>query len=147
TISARIAAIACVAGTDWLEEPMAESPLSLLYITGTADPLNPIDGGEIFIGQTSFGMKPPVRESIREWVQMLDCPADSNVIRDTDGVLGLAYGPCRQDSEVAFYTIEGMGHFWPGGMSFLPEEIVGQPSDKIQATDVIWEFFQKHVKM
>jgi polyhydroxybutyrate depolymerase len=37
-----------------------------------------------------------------------------------------------------------MGHTWPGGISILPERIVGKTSDKIKANDLIWEFFEKH---
>jgi poly(3-hydroxybutyrate) depolymerase len=33
---------------------------------------------------------------------------------------------------------------WPGGRNLLPERIVGKSSDKLNATDVIWEFFKAH---
>lgn len=150
-LSSSLAAIACVASTDWLEEPDTEDPVAMLYMTGTSDPLNPIDGGEIFIGQTSYGMKPSVQQTIQKWVQMLSCSADSNVIYNTAGVIGIAYTPCMEGSEVVFYTIEGMGHWWPGWSppdsypSWLMD-IFGEPSDKILGTDVIWEFFQMHPK-
>ncbi|MBU1705982.1 hypothetical protein KKG19_04650 [Patescibacteria group bacterium] len=150
-LSGRLAAIAPTAGSDWLEKRPIGRPISLLYMTGTADPLNPIDGGEIFIGQTSYGIKPPVQQTIQKWVQMLSCPADSSVIYNSDGVIGMAYSPCMEGSEVVFYTIDGMGHWWPG---WIPPDsypswlmnIFGNPSDKIQGTDVIWEFFQMHHK-
>jgi hypothetical protein len=48
--------------------------------------------------------------------------------------------------EVADITVEGLGHTWAGGKSLLPESMVGKRSDKIKATDVIREFFQKHPK-
>ena len=44
-LSNRIAAIAPVAGALWLEPLRLERPVSMIYITGTADPLNPIEGG------------------------------------------------------------------------------------------------------
>lgn len=150
-LSDSLAAIACVASTDWLEEPYTENPVSMLYMTGTSDPLNPIDGGEIFIGQTSYGVKPPVQQTIQKWTQMLNCPADSNVIYNSDGVTGRAYTQCMDGSEVDFYTIERMGHWWPGWIppDYYPSwrmNIFGKPSDKIQGTDVIWEFFNMHPK-
>lgn len=150
-LSNSLAAIACVASTDLLEEPDTEDPVAILYMTGTSDPLNPIDGGEIFIGQTRYGVKPPVQQTIQKWLQMLSCPSDSNVIYNSDGVRGIAYSPCMESSEVVYYTIEGMGHWWPGWIppdsypSWLMD-IFGEPSDKIQGTDVIWEFFQMHPK-
>lgn len=150
-LSNSLAAIACVASTDWLEEPDTENQVAMLYMTGTSDPLNPMDGGEIFIGQTSYGVKPPVQQTIQKWVQMLSCPSDSNIIYNSDGVIGIAYSPCMEGAEVVFYTIEGMGHWWPGWIppdSYPPwlMNIFGEPSDKIQGTDVIWEFFQMHPK-
>jgi polyhydroxybutyrate depolymerase len=62
----RVAAIAPVAGADWAaDSPNLARPISLLYITGTADPLNPIDGGVVKIGPKTYGTKPPTREMIQ----------------------------------------------------------------------------------
>ena len=143
-LSRSLAAIAPVAGSDWSKQATIERPIPVLYITGTADPLNPFKGGEIRIGSRKFGKKPPVRELIRKWVRLLGCPSESRVVYDKDGVRGIAYGPGKKGSEVILYTIDGMGHTWPGGKNLLPESLVGKSSDSINATDVIWKFFQKH---
>jgi polyhydroxybutyrate depolymerase len=143
-LSREVAAIAPVAGSDWSESTGIERPISLLYITGTNDPLNPIEGGTIRIGSKVMGRKPPVREFISNWVRMLECPPEPRVVYDKDGVKGLAYGPGRGHAEVVFYTIEGHGHTWPGGKNLLPERLVGKSSDAINATDVIWPFFRRH---
>jgi polyhydroxybutyrate depolymerase len=145
-LSNRIAAIAPASGADWLDKPLVSRPISLLYITGTDDPLNPINGGEQKVLGHMIGTKPPVREEIDKWVAMLSCPTSYHVIRDNDGVRGIAYGPCREGSEVVYYTVEGMGHTWAGGKSMLPAFMVGATSDKIKANDLIWEFFLKHPK-
>lgn len=145
-LSARLAAIAPVAGSDWRDHPTPAQPLSLLYMTGTADPLNPLDGGDITLGGKPAGKKPPVREFIHKWVQLLGCAPEPKTILDRNGVNGVTYTSCHENTEVIFYTIAGMGHFWPGGMSHLPERVIGKSSNKISATDVIWEFFQKHSK-
>ena len=143
-LSRRVAAVAAVAGTDWMSQPEVWPPVSLLYITGTADPLNPMEGGDIRIGLRTYGHKPPVKDMIRNWVRMLGCPPQAVVVQNVDGLGEIAYGPCRQESEVRIYTIEAMGHAWPGGIRFLPERIVGKYSDRINATDIIWAFFQQH---
>ena len=148
-LSHALVAIACVASTDWLEEPPAGSPVSMLYMTGTSDPLNPIDGGEIFIGPRNFGVKPPVQQTIRKWVQMLNCSSDPEEIHNSDGVTGIAYSPCVEGAEVVFYSIEGMGHWWPGWIppdSYPPwlRNLFGEPSENIQGTETIWAFFQTH---
>ncbi|MBN1411293.1 MAG: hypothetical protein JW969_10660 [Spirochaetales bacterium] len=145
-LSDRIAAIAPVAGCDWLDSPEIKSPLSILYLTGTEDPLNPIEGGEIKIGKADYGNKIPVKDTIHKWVVMLECPEKAEEIYNQNGVTGIAYRPGIKNCEVRFYTVEGMGHAWAGGKNFLPESIIGKTSDKINATDLIWKFFRNHLK-
>ncbi len=72
-ISEVIAAAAPVAGADWLVGKKPRRLVPLLYITGTADPLNPFHGGEIRIGVKSYGKKPATLEMIGKWIAMLDC--------------------------------------------------------------------------
>ncbi len=144
--SRKFAAIAPVAGNDWSTQTTIDHPVPVMYITGTADPLNPFDGGQIRIGPKTYGKKPPVRELIDKWVRLLGCPSGSRVVYDKDDVRGIAYSPCNKGSELVFYSIDEMGHTWPGGKNRLPERLVGKSSDSINATDVIWEFFQKHPK-
>jgi polyhydroxybutyrate depolymerase len=67
-----------------------------------------------------------------------------NVFLDDNGVIGALFGPGRREASVVYYTIEGAGHTWPGGSSLLPESIVGKCTDRLNATDVIWEFFKTH---
>jgi polyhydroxybutyrate depolymerase len=138
-----IAALAPVAGGDWLEK-QPERPVPLLYITGTADPLNPVAGGEIRIGRKAFGTKPGTQEMIDRWVRMVGSPGASRVIYEKDGATGIAYGLAGETAKVLLYTIDGHGHHWPGGKSALPERIVGKNTAKLKATDVIWEFFKAH---
>ncbi|OVE78306.1 hypothetical protein BVX98_00665 [bacterium F11] len=141
-LSDMVAANAAVSGSDWLEEPIPSRPVPLLYISGTDDRQNPLEGGEITLAGGHYGRKPSVYDQIEKWSKMFDCPINPQIISDEDGVKGISYGPCRDDSKIVFYTIEGMGHTWPGGKSLLPESIVGKTSNKIIANDLIWEFFK-----
>jgi polyhydroxybutyrate depolymerase len=54
------------------------------------------------------------------------------------------FGPDLSGAEVLFYTIDDLGHTWPGGHRLLPESIAGKTSNRVHATSVIWEFFQRH---
>lgn len=143
----RIAAIAPVAGACWKPAPAPSRAVPCLYITGTDDPLNPLAGGEIRMpwSGTSAGTKPSVWEDAMRWARGTGCgEASSRIIFDRDGVKATCWGPGRGGCEVLLYTIEGMGHTWAGGRNLLPEAWVGRTSDKISATDLIWEFFQRH---
>jgi len=55
------------------------------------------------------------------------------------------YGPCSQETEVVLYTVEGGGHTWPGGYQYLPSGIIGRTSRDIDANEVIWDFFKRHI--
>jgi polyhydroxybutyrate depolymerase len=148
-LSRRIAAIAPVAGACWLESITLERPVPMLYITGTADPLNLIEGGvpRLVTGASDkvrAKSKPPVRDSILKWVKALDIPIAPASVSDAKGVRTETYGSKRNGAEVVYITVEGLGHTWAGGRSLLPESIVGGTSEKIIATDVIWDFFKKH---
>lgn len=152
-LSGRIAAIAPVSGALWMAEPKAAQPVSLLYITGTADPINPMEGGapKMASGSGFKGVpekaKPPVRGMVRAWVKLLGCaPGAKPIASGIEGIITVVHGGGRDGTEVIFTTIEGHGHLWPGGKSPLPEFILGKATSRLHATDAVWEFFQKHPK-
>lgn len=136
------AAIAPISGTLWLENPVLENPISVLYINGDSDPLNPINGGEVKIGQRSFGNKKPISQIINLWANMLSAKEISNV---TIGEIHkITYQAPKADLQ--WITVKGMGHHWPGGQQTLPKWLVGNPSNAINATDTIWDFFKTRSK-
>jgi polyhydroxybutyrate depolymerase len=148
-LSDRIAAIAPVAGALWFDPPKLQHPVSLHYLTGTADPLNLIDGGvpKLATGASDSVRakpKPAVRDSILKWARALGCPDKAASTSSTDGIYREAYSVCMGTAEVVYVAVDGLGHTWAGGKSLLPEFMVGKASNKIRATDAIWEFFQKH---
>jgi polyhydroxybutyrate depolymerase len=144
----KVAAIAPVAGASWAETLKPSRPISLLYLTGTADPLNPLDGGMprmAFSGSGQGGRaKTPVRSSMAQWTAALGLPATPVSDATVNGVRTTRYSSGASQTEVLLITVEGLGHMWAGGQNLLPEFIVGKPTDKLRATDVIWAFFRAH---
>lgn len=150
-LSERIAAIATVSGALWINEPKAARPVSLLYITGDADRINPMDGGapKMASGSGFKGVpetvKQPVRENIARWVRLLGCETEAKPLTSgLEGVTTVVHSGGRGGTEVVFTTIAGHGHIWPGGKNLLPEFIVGKATSRLNATDAIWDFFAKH---
>jgi polyhydroxybutyrate depolymerase len=142
-LSLRVAAIAPVSGHLWLNDLGLDRPISALFIAGTADPLNPINGGPAKDPWTGLNSrKPPMKDSLNAWLKAIACSAAPKVATE-NGVTQTVYSRCKDGTEVIYYVIEGMGHTWPGGRSFLPESVIGKATDKIDATDVIWAFFQR----
>lgn len=140
-----VAAIAPVAGAPWV---WPTSPMPVLYITGTQDSLNPIEGGMPTLGPGGKPLggrvKPPVAASLAAWARANGCPARPETVSTAPGVELTRFAGCQGRSETVYYAVEGLGHTWPGGVRLLPEKWVGPASDKLKATDVIWEFFEKH---
>lgn len=149
-LSARIAAIAPFAGALWIKQPKLDRPVSLYYITGDADPLNPLEGGTpkqatgAALRDAASKPKPPVREFVTIWARLLNCQAEQKPVPAPPGVTTLIYSGCLDGAEVRFTIIKEHGHIWPGGKNLLPESMVGKASDKFKATEAIWEFFAKH---
>ncbi len=147
-LSERVAAIAPNAGACWTETPRPLRGVSLCYITGTADSLNPLEGGApklAFGGGNQGGKaKPSVSGTIEKWRRVLSCPERPRSDETKDGVQTLRYGPGRDNAEILYITVEGLGHHWAGGVSQAPEFLVGRNTNKLKATDVVWDFFQRH---
>ncbi len=141
-LSGRFAALAPVAGKCRLHDPRPARPLPTIFLVGTADPLIPLEGGEVVAPWGWRLRKPPVRETVCRWAQALGCPTKPAAVRRETGFTVWVYGPGRENAELQVYQIDGLGHHWPGGKGRLNPQIAGPPRDTVRATDVIWDFFR-----
>jgi polyhydroxybutyrate depolymerase len=140
-LSDRIAAIAPVSGHLCLQELRPARSMSMLYLIGLADPLNPFDGGPTTSPWGARRQKPQVMESILNWVDLVGASHEPTSTHQRDGVKHVHFGPGETGHEVQLYTIEGQGHEWPGAERTLPRSISGPQTKKLNATQVIWDFF------
>jgi polyhydroxybutyrate depolymerase len=139
-LSERIAAIGGVAGAyllPWSECTPARAVPAVLF-HGTADPIVPYRGGP----SRAFNLPFP---DVPAWVAALarrnGCGGEPRPLPARGDVSGLRYSGGRAD--VDFYTIAGGGHTWPGGEP-IPAWIAGRTTRDIDATRVMWDFFQAH---
>ncbi len=140
------AAIAPVASLYWRDKSRLASPLSTLYMVGIEDPVIPLRGGTSNIFVWGKRQSPPVSDSIKKWIIASEC-ADSCVTTNVEETITVNhYGPCASGSEFLVYYLKGQGHGWPGGKSKLPKSVMGPSVDSVNATDVIWDFFEHHPK-
>ena len=140
----RIAAIAPISSQSFARVETLARPLPVYYLTGTADPLIPYNGGTVKLPWGNTHTVPPVQESVDTWAKLDGCPPQPRIVSDENGVRIERYGPGRDESEILFTTIEGNGHHWPGTVEPLPHIICGPTLDPFHATDRIWDFFVKH---
>jgi polyhydroxybutyrate depolymerase len=146
----QIAAIAVVAAT--MPEKLVPDckpvlPMSVMFIQGTNDPLVPINGGQV---ARNRGVAISLSDAAKFWIERdhaSSAPVTENFpdgAHDGTTVRRDVYGNGQQGTEVVVYTIEGGGHTWPGALQYLPAFMIGKASKNLNATEVIWEFFQKH---
>ena len=143
------ASIAPVSCSDWLDSPEVSSTISLLYITGTKDPLNPMEGGRMKMHGVEFGpQKPDIREMISEWSVMVGGRIDGRTLYENEYIQNVAYSNENSTSKVYCTFVKDLGHYWPGGNPTLSESIGGTKKNlhAINATQVIWKFFSLNVK-
>jgi polyhydroxybutyrate depolymerase len=139
----QLAAIAPVAGM-WAEPGQAARLPSVLYITGTEDPLNPMGGGTVHSPWGGTFAKPPAGDNPARWARALGC-THSMERRLAPGVMEHAWPSCAHGTEVLYVTVERLGHHWPGGVSTaMPARLVGLPNNAVDATTLIIEFFERH---
>lgn len=143
-LSGRLAAVAPVAGHLWLEDPRPTRAVSLLLITGAADPLNPLEGGTVTTPWGRPEYHPPVVESARRWAGTIGCSAQPSAVTERPGVETLRWEGCDGAAEVRYMVIDGLGHAWPGARRLLPEWIGGPSSDLVDGAAAVWRFLAGH---
>jgi len=144
-LSDRIAAVGTVAAAQTLPASWCASDRSMPMIAfhGTADPV-PYNGGRSPdpFNPLTF---PAVRTWTASWAQRNRCassPTESSIAAD---VTRLEYRGCAHGADVVLYTLEGVGHQWPGGKA-LPTWLFGRTTGAIDATELMWTFFRDHPK-
>jgi polyhydroxybutyrate depolymerase len=138
--SAGISAIAPVSGYCPHVGAMPRS-VPTLFLVGSEDPLVPIAGGEVrspWDGRIET--RPPLSTSLARWAAALGLNPVLTLVRDDDGILKEQFAPDFQT-----VTIPGLGHHWPGGRGRLLRRLAGQPSTRVNANELIWEFFRTRV--
>jgi polyhydroxybutyrate depolymerase len=144
-LSDKVAAIAPVAGHLLIHGPQLKHPLPMLYIIGRDDPLELPNGGVLRIRGEDV-RQPPIEQNLLQWRQLDGCPSKPSSDARSAGVERISFGDCDGGVEVVEYFVDDMGHVWPGGINRLPARLVGKTSDRLNATDVIWDFFKAHPK-
>jgi polyhydroxybutyrate depolymerase len=141
-LSDRFAAIGGVAGAYSLplDECKPERPMPVILFHGTADQIVPYHGS----AGASHGFDlPDIPGWVKAWAEKNGCNVDGvDDLPEQGEVSGVRYGGCEGGVEVEFYTIDGGGHTWPGGEG-MPVWLTGKTTQDIDATRVMWEFFER----
>ena len=129
------------------------SPISIMIINGTKDPLVPYNGGHIrlFRLRRSRGELLSTHATINKFKGFNQCsrvperePLLNAYPNDKTQVEIVKYTGCQEVSEVILVKVIGGGHTWPGGSQYLKPERVGVVSKEINASELILDFFLNH---
>jgi polyhydroxybutyrate depolymerase len=122
-------------------------PVSALIMNGTADPLNPYNGGKVGIGAENNGTVISSRASAEYFVQLAGlgvAPVDAEVQPvQRSGGLSVSRTLWREPGKprVALYTVHGGGHAIPRpGQAASPG--MGAVDTDFDAPQEIWRFFE-----
>lgn len=152
-LSDQIAAAAPVAGCIGGKENANETekriqqpanPVAMLIVHGKEDKNVPYDGGR------AQGVEPnridiSTADGVQFWVKANKCePTAKKETSHGGNVLKEEY-TSPSGADVVFYTIVDGGHSWPGSkMRRFRQK--SESTNSISATDVAWDFFEKHPK-
>ena len=111
----------------------AGRPLPVLIINGTLDGTNPYEGGEMFVGNASYGLVRSTKNTFRYWAQLAGYSGApvKRLLPDTDPADGK--------------TIESYTYAQPGKPQVQLLKVIGGKHDYPNDIDVYayaWEFFK-----
>lgn len=120
------------------------APTSVIHIHGSADTRIRYSGGR---GEGVAHIDgPAVPTVLARWRAVDGCPAP---VTTTSGPVTTSTAKCPGGRAVELITIAGAGHQWPGAPPRPgAEKVLGTdpPSQALDATSTIWQFFAAHPK-
>lgn len=127
------------------------SPLPVLVMNGTDDPLVPWDGGPVRVFGKSHGDVVSTQRGVDYWLRAnrLTAAPEQTWLPDTDlkdgcQVERLIYQAPANPNEVGLYALHGGGHNVPGAHTPNRPRLVGNKCMDINGAEVIWAFFARH---
>ena len=129
-------------------EHLTASPVNIMLLNGTTDPLVPYEGGYVEVLGKKRGKITSTDEAVDIFTKRNDCAVMPEVVnlddRDPeDGTRVIRYEYANRETGhmVVLLKIVNGGHTWPGGWQYLGTKLIGKTSMDINACDEIWEFF------
>lgn len=129
---------AAVAGAVRVATPGVARAAPLLLVFGSADPLNPPEGGLVWIPVPHVKAAPAQR--VRDWAARLHCEGAPQATQ-LAGVPAQLWPRCAEGARLAAVTIEGLGHHWAGARPMpFPSFVVGPQVATPRLGELVWQF-------
>jgi polyhydroxybutyrate depolymerase len=129
------AAVAPNAGAyDYSKDCNPSRPVPILAFHGLDDEGVPYEGFQ------TQAIVPAIETWAADWAARNGCDPEPVITVPVETVHLLAWTNCKENADVILYALEGHGHSWPGSSMEFGE----LTSQAINATDIMWDFFQAH---
>lgn len=138
-LAERIAGAAVVAGALFGDEARPKAPVPMLILHGQKDQVVGYDGGmspTAFVARAQAKPFVPVRQAVEFWRSADGCSTPAVVTRQGDARVETSQ--CQAGAEVLFYSLASLDHAWP--------ETAAPAGASIDASALIWAFFQRHAR-
>ena len=142
-LSDRIAAVAPVSGVQFPDDCNPERPIPIITFHGVKDPRNTYHAGDDPTQNSSW--LAGVEAAVGKWVKSNGCGRQDTASKISDEITVISYQDCSDGADVVLYRIDNGGHTWPGSpiADRFPERL-GVTNLDIDASRLIWEFFEAH---
>jgi len=133
------AGFAAVAGAVRVATAGVARPAPLLLVFGSADPLNPPQGGWVWIPVPH--RKPAPAVTAGQWAERLRCEGPPEADAPAPGVQLQQWRHCAEGARLAWMTIDGLGHHWAGARPMpFPSFVVGPQVAAPRLGELVWGF-------
>lgn len=133
------AGFAAVAGAVRVATPGVARPAPLLLVFGSADPLNPPQGGWVWIPVPH--RKPAPATTVAQWAERLHCTGPPQAETPAPGAQLQRWSHCAAGSRLGWLRIDGLGHHWAGAPAMpFPSLVIGPQVAAPRLGELIWGF-------
>lgn len=131
------------------------SPIPVMIVNGTEDPLMPYNGGEVAYG--GRGTVLSTEATVNYWVNQngiapepaaIDSLPNIN-LDDESHVIRYRYGSPQLGAPVVLYKVVGGGHMMPTikyPFVHLAERLLGNQNNDVEGARIAWKFLSRHVR-
>ena len=148
SMSGRFTAIGAVSGLQLPTRCVTVRHVPVITFHGTSDPILPFGGGTATATLSqqlddTEAVPTPVPGVVQAWAARDGCDPRA-VDTHVAGEVVLRRYRCPAEVDVEFYIVVGGGHAWPGSLTSAAEgPAVGTTTFQIDATSLMWSFFQR----
>ncbi|GBF51716.1 hypothetical protein LPTSP4_32540 [Leptospira ryugenii] len=129
----------------------SKKPVSLLLINGTADPVNPFNGGKVVVHDgIDRGIVHSTWETILYWRNLTDCKQDSEgeypdiEVSDQSSAKIHSFLCKRSKEKIRLIEVINGGHNIPNPTFFFwPKKQVGNVNEDLNVPEIIYDYFRE----